>query len=243
MVHRRAPPLPLDHWWFTGARRHSVGTEADHSLDSTTASRPFEHRGHDGGGRDDGGDRHVPVEEPQLVRAAHQGVDRARDAHDGQPGHRGRVLDGGEAVAGGWTTHSAAPGWSPARDSTVTMESMPPPKGISGRPGAGLVGHGRSRRGIGTGHGDAAQVDAVAIGELAEPVHVVPGQEGALGLPWWGGRRGRSPGRPSSCSTTRPPGGTGCARRPRTAGSSQSPPGPNVKRSVKAWVAGRVACS
>ena len=38
---------------------------------------------------------------------------------------------------GGSTTHSAAPGWSATSDATVTMESMPPPNGIRGRPGSG----------------------------------------------------------------------------------------------------------
>ena len=92
---------------------------------------------------------------------------RAMRTH-GQPGHGGRVLNGGEAVVrAGATTHSAASGWSPRSASTVTMESMPPPKGIRGRPGVGLVGHGRCRRGIGTRHAQAAQVEAVAVGELA----------------------------------------------------------------------------
>ena len=69
----------FDHWWFTASPPvTTVGTEADHSLDSTTASRSFEDGRHQRGGADDGRDGHVPVEEPELGGAADEGVDGAR---------------------------------------------------------------------------------------------------------------------------------------------------------------------
>ena len=85
-----------------------------------------------------GGDGDVPVEEPELVGTAHEGVDLAGDAPDRQAGRpRPPSSMAAKRSPGGATMHSAAPGWSAATDSTVTMESMPPPKGISGRPGSG----------------------------------------------------------------------------------------------------------
>ena len=99
---------------------------------------PLEHGGDDRRRRDDRGDGHVPVEEPQLIRAADERIDLPGDVRDGQPGHappRPQWRRSGRRAGG--RTHSAASGWSADSDSTVTMESMPPPKGISGRPASG----------------------------------------------------------------------------------------------------------
>ena len=98
----RKPPrtaADLDHWWLTGRPScSSVGTEADHSLDITTASRVVEHRGEDGDRGDDAGHRHVPVEEPELRRPQQLRVDLPPGPDDRQPAHRGRPLDRGEPV-------------------------------------------------------------------------------------------------------------------------------------------------
>ena len=72
----RSNSSPFDHWWFTASPSVTrVGTEADHSLESTTASRRSRTAATSDGRGDDGGDGHVPVEEPELGRAADEGVD------------------------------------------------------------------------------------------------------------------------------------------------------------------------
>ena len=141
----------------------------------------FEHRGDDGGGRDDGGDRHMPVEEPQLDRAAHQWVDGAGDADHGQPGHRSRALNGGEGVVR-WVDHAQRGAGVVGREGFDGDDGVDPAaEGDQRAARLGLVAHGRRGGGVGTSHLEAAQVDAVAVGELTEPVGVVLGQEGALG--------------------------------------------------------------
>jgi hypothetical protein len=61
---------------------------------------PVEHGRHDPDRRDDARDRHVPVEETELVRPEHLWVDLALGPHDRQARHRGRALDRHEAIAG-----------------------------------------------------------------------------------------------------------------------------------------------
>ncbi len=60
----------------------------------------IEDRGDHGGRGDDGRDGHVPIEETQLVGAAHHRIDLAGDAPDREAGDRRRVLNGSEALAG-----------------------------------------------------------------------------------------------------------------------------------------------
>ncbi len=88
---------PLDHWWLIGRPScTSVGAEADHSLDSTTASRPIENRRDEGGRGDDRRDGNVAVEEAHPLGAPDLGVDLAGNVDHGQPGQSGRVFDGGK---------------------------------------------------------------------------------------------------------------------------------------------------
>ena len=87
----------LEYWWLTGRpSTSSVGMDADHSFDMTTASRPSSTAA-----RTAMADRipvtgTCPFRKPELARAQQLRVDLAAGPHDGQPGDRGRRLDGVE---------------------------------------------------------------------------------------------------------------------------------------------------
>ena len=120
-----------------------------------------------------GGDGHVPVEEAELLRAPHEGIDLPGDAGDGQAGHRRRVLDGREAVAG-WVDDAQRGIRVVRRDRLDGHDGVDAPAEGDQRPARfGVVGHGRRRRRVGAVDAQAAQVDAVAVGELGQTVHVV----------------------------------------------------------------------
>ena len=91
-----------------------------------------------------------PFKKPQLGRPPDlRGRASARRGRTGSPVTAAAPLDGLEAVAPGGSTTSSAVSGAPVRTaSAVTMESMPPPKGTSGRrrrPAAVRGGRGRVR--------------------------------------------------------------------------------------------------
>ena len=140
----------LDHWWFTACPpATTVGTEADHSLESTTASRLSSTRGGTSGPR-------VitvvtgtcPLRNPSSAeRRVREGVQVAVHGVTGEAGHGGRTFNGGESVSGRLDdAQYVASGGIAGERLTVTMGSMPPPNGMRGRPGVGRVGGRRRRR-------------------------------------------------------------------------------------------------
>ena len=147
---------------------------------------PVEHGGHHGDGRDDAGDRHVAVEEPELGRPQHLVVDGPLGPDDGQAGHGGRPLDGGEAVAGAGDDEQGGVGQRADeldRDDRVDAPAERDERAL-GRVRIGADGGADAGPAVGdTGRLDAqvGEVEAVAVGELAEPVEVHVAQEVALG--------------------------------------------------------------
>ena len=142
---------------------------------------PFQDGGDHCRRRDDRGDGHVPVEEPQLPRATHEGIDLAGDVRHRQPGERRRVLYGGEAVPGRVddAQRGARVVGGERRDGHDGVD--PPAEGDERPPRLRFVRSGWRGLGLGSRHRDAAQVDVVAVRELGEAVHVVAGEERAFG--------------------------------------------------------------
>ena len=111
----------------------------------------------------------MPVQEAELVRSPHQRVDLPGHVDDRQPGHRCRVLDRREPVTrwmhdeqrrvgviGGQRGHGDD-GVDPAAEGDER-----PPRLAARRRAA------RRRPVSGPDHPQVAQVEAVAVGELAE---------------------------------------------------------------------------
>ncbi len=140
---------------------------------------PFEDRGHEGGGRDDGRDGHVPVEEPELGRAAHEGVEVAADASDRQSGLGRGVLNGGEPFSG--RLDDAQRGVRMVAGERLHRHDGvdAPAERDQGPTGGGIVGDGR-RGPVGALQAHAAQVEAVAVGEFTQAVDVVAAEEVSL---------------------------------------------------------------
>ena len=85
----RSKSSPLDHWWFTARPSStSVGTDADHSLESTTASRRSRTAATTAAPVITAVTGTCPLRKPELVRAADEGIDLAGDACDRQAGRR-----------------------------------------------------------------------------------------------------------------------------------------------------------
>ena len=143
---------------------------------------PPEHRRHHGDGRDDPGDRDVPVEKAQLAGGPqHLGVERALGSDDGQPGHRGRALDGTEAVAPGVDDEQGA-GREPAADRLDGDDRVDPAaEGDQGSGGGRVVDDHRVGPAVGSLDLQPGQVEAVAVGELAQALDVEGAQEGPFG--------------------------------------------------------------
>ena len=141
---------------------------------------PVEHGRHNRRCRDDCGDRDVAVEEPELGRVSHLGIDPTPDVTHREAGQRRRVLDGGEALSG-------------RVDHAQRGVGMVPRDGVDGDDGVdataegdewtarhGVVRDGPAGAGVGSDHLEVLEAETVAVRELREPVHVVAAQEGAL---------------------------------------------------------------
>ncbi len=134
----RSKDSPFDHWWFTTTSPATrVGTDADHSLESTTASRPSSTAATTAAAVTTAVTGTCPFRKPISTDRRTSGSIRRPTRRTGRPETAAASSMAAKRSSSGWTTQSAASGWSPASASTVTIESMPPPKGISGRPGEG----------------------------------------------------------------------------------------------------------
>ena len=124
----------LDHWWLTWRPScSSVGTEADHSLDITTVSRSLSVAASTAIAE------MMPVTGTWPLRKP-SSAERSNCGSISRPARRtGRPLTAaGRSIAanrspGRLTTKSTMSSVRLRMPSTVTIESMPPPKGMSGR--------------------------------------------------------------------------------------------------------------
>ena len=151
-----------------------------------------------------------PLRKPELGGAdAGPGVDRPRGPDHRQAGDGGRPVRwrrSGRPV--GSPRRGRRPGGGRRTASTVTIESMPPPKGTSGPVGRRWTGHrpvGAGR--LGPDDLEAGEIEPVAVGELAQALEVEGPQERPLGVGGGQCRPGRPPAGRPSCSTRRRPGG------------------------------------
>ena len=134
----RSNSSPLDHWWFTARpSATTVGTEADHSLDSTTASRRSRTAATRAAAVMIAVTGTWPLRNPSSAERRTSGSMVRVTRVTGSPDTAAASSMAVKRSPGGSTTNNAASGWSAASASTVTIESMPPPKGIRGRPGTG----------------------------------------------------------------------------------------------------------
>ena len=128
----------LEYWWLIARpSTTSVADEADHSFDMTTASRPSSTAATSAIAEMIPVTGTCPLRKPSS-RERSTCSSMSRSARTiGSP-----VTAAGSSIAanrspGRLTTNSAGSSTFGRRSSTVTIESMPPPNGISGRPGAG----------------------------------------------------------------------------------------------------------
>ena len=158
----------------------SVGTEADHSLERTTASRPSSTAVTTAVAVTIAVTGTWPFRKPIAARLADEGIDLPFDVSHGQSCDAGRVLNGDEAIA--WWVHDTE-----CSVGMVERECVDRDDGIDAAP-EGDQRPTRSRcvrrrGGVGQGGADDAEppeVDAVAEGEFGEAVDVVLGQERPL---------------------------------------------------------------
>ena len=133
----------------------------------------------------DPGHRHVPVEEAELGRAEQLRIDLPLGAHHGQPGDRGRLLDGREPVGG--PAHDEQCGVADPAHVLRHHDRVDPAAERHQRAAADrglfrLFLPGGSW--IGTVGLDAQgrEVQGVAVGELAQALKVELAEEAQLGL-------------------------------------------------------------
>ena len=141
---------------------------------------PVQHGLDDGDGGDDRGHRHVPVQEAQLPRTGDERIEGASDVDDREPGDGSGILDRREAVPG--RVHDEERRVGVVRHQRVHGHDGvdAAAEGDEGAPGFRLVGSGPAGRRVRADQVQGVEVDLVAIGELAEAVHVEVGEEGAL---------------------------------------------------------------
>ena len=213
-------------------RRRALPTDDDHSFDITTASRPSSTAAITPMAEMMPVTGTWPLRNPSSARPQHLVVDGPLGPHDGQAGRRRPAARWRRSGRPGGTRRTGRRRPAGARSSTVTIESMPPPNGTSGAAGFGSVRTGAPtpgpRRRSGRLDAQVGEVEAVAVGELAEPVEVDVAQEVALGGAAAASPAARPPAVPPSCSTTRRRAGTPSGRRRR-------PPGRPTGRCRPAW--------
>ena len=155
-----------------------VGTEADHSLDSTTASRRSRTAATNAAALMMAVTGTCPLRNPSSAERRTRGSMVRTTRLDGQPGHCGGVLNGGEALSRAARRHRVRRrGGPPASDATVTMESMPAAERDEGPAGGGLEGDRRHGAGVRAFDAQSAQVEAIAVGELTQAVDVEAAEE------------------------------------------------------------------
>ena len=159
--------------------------DADHSFDMTTASRPSSAAASTAMAEMMPVTGTWPLRNPSSRERSSCGSISRSARRMGSP-----VTAAGRSMASkrspGRLTMNSAGSARSRIISTVTIESMPPPKGTRGRPGpaAGAAGPRRGGRAAGPGRAldaQAGQVQAVAVAELGQAVQIERAQERPLG--------------------------------------------------------------